>query len=171
VFNLLGPLTNPAGANRQLIGVSDATKLELIAGALLALGCERALVVSGSEGLDEVSVTAETTVVEVSSGNVTSRTVTPEDFGLERAALEDLVGGAPERNAEITRAVLEGEPGPRRALVVANAGAALVAAESAADFAAGARMAEEAIDSGAAREVLERFVAATNAFPREEALA
>jgi anthranilate phosphoribosyltransferase len=167
VFNFLGPLTNPAGANRQLIGVADATKMELIAGALCALGCERALIVSGKDGTDEVSATTETTVVEVSAGEVSSRTVTPEDFGVERVALADLAGGNPERNAEIARTVFSGEAGPHRALVVVNAAAALVAAESESDFAEAARVAEEAIDSGAAADTLERFVAATNSLAHE----
>jgi anthranilate phosphoribosyltransferase len=167
VFNFLGPLTNPAGANRQLIGVADASKLELIAGALCALGCERALIVSGSDGLDEVSVTAETTVVEILGRQFSSRTVAPEDFGVQRAALADLAGGVPERNAEITRAVFAGEPGPARSLVVVNAAAALVAAEAAPDFASAARIAEETIDSGAAAETLDRFVAATNSLAPE----
>jgi anthranilate phosphoribosyltransferase len=167
VFNFLGPLTNPAGANRQLIGVSDHTKLELIAGALVALECSRALIVAGHDGVDEVSVTSETTVVEVSGGEISRRTVAPEDFGLERAELADVAGGTPERNAEIARAVLDGEPGPWRALVVANASAALVADESAGDFATGARMAEESIDSGAAGQTLERFVAATHSLASE----
>jgi anthranilate phosphoribosyltransferase len=167
VFNFLGPLTNPAGANRQLIGVADPSKLDLIAGALCALGCERALIVSGGDGVDEVSATAKTTVVEVAGGKVSRRTVTPEDFGLERVALEDLVGGLPERNAEIARTVFSGEAGPHRTLVVVNAASALVAAEAAGDLASGARMAEEAIDSGAAADTLERFVAATNSLAPE----
>jgi anthranilate phosphoribosyltransferase len=167
VFNFLGPLTNPAGANRQLIGVADPTKMELMAGALCALGCERALIVAGSDGMDEVSATAATAVVEVSGGAFSTRTITPEDFGVKRAALEELEGGVPEQNAEITRAVLSGEAGPHRSLVVVNAAAALVAADSALDFASAARVAEEAIDSGAAAETLERFVAATNSLAPE----
>ena len=167
VFNFLGPLTNPAGANRQLIGVADPTKLELIAGALCALGCERALIVSGTDGTDEVSVTAETIVVEVSGGDFSRSTITPEDFGVERVALEELAGGVPERNAEIARAVFSGEAGPHRSLVVVNAAAALVAAEAAPDFSSAASLAREAIDSGAAADTLDRFVAATNSLAPE----
>jgi anthranilate phosphoribosyltransferase len=158
-FNFLGPLTNPAGARRQLIGVSDPSKLELIAGALAELGCERALVVSSEDGLDEISASGQTTVLDVSPGGISAATVSPADFGLEPVPLEALAGGSPEANAETTRRVLAGEQGPARAFVVVNAGAALVAAGLADTLADGARLAEQAIDSGAAEAALERFVA------------
>jgi anthranilate phosphoribosyltransferase len=161
IFNLLGPLTNPAGVTRQLIGVSDPGALELVAGALVELGCVHALVVSGADGVDEVSVGGETTIVEVTPAGTSTRTVTPEEVGIERASPDAVAGGTPETNAEISRAVLEGEPGPRRGVVVMNAGAALIAADRASTLEEGVRMAEEAIDSGAALETLERFVAAT----------
>jgi anthranilate phosphoribosyltransferase len=161
IFNLLGPLTNPAGVTRQLIGVSDPRTLELVAGALVELGCVHALVVSGADGVDEVSVGGETTILEVTAAGTSMRTVTPEDVGVERASHEAVAGGTPEKNAEISRAVLEGEPGPRRGVVVMNAGAALVAADRASTLEEGVRSAEETIDSGAALETLERFVAAT----------
>jgi anthranilate phosphoribosyltransferase len=161
VFNFLGPLTNPAGAGRQLIGVSDPSKLEAIAGALAELGCRHALVVSSADGLDEVSVSAETTVAEVTPEGVTTATVAPEDLGLARAPIDALAGGTPEHNAEIAREVLGGAPGPRRSLVAANAAAALVVAGRAETLAGGARLAESTIDSGAALEALERFVTRT----------
>jgi len=161
IFNFLGPLTNPAGATRQLIGVSDAGYLELMAGALGMLGCTHALLVSSEDGMDEVSIAAETNVVELSPRGIKHYTISPEQVGLERAGLEDVRGGEPARNAEITRAVLGGEPGPRRSLVVFNAGAALLVAGRAPGLEEGVRLAEQTIDSGAASEALERFVAKT----------
>jgi anthranilate phosphoribosyltransferase len=161
VFNFLGPLTNPAGATHQLIGVSDPSYLELMAGALVELGCERALLVSGEDGMDEISVAGETRAVEVANGGLDYYMIAPEQVGLERADPESVRGGTPERNAEIARAVLEGEPGPRRVLVVLNAGAALLVSDRASSLEEGVRIAEEAIDSGAALDAVERFVART----------
>jgi anthranilate phosphoribosyltransferase len=158
IFNFLGPLTNPAGATRQLIGVSDASYLELMAGALARLGCTSALVVSSEDGMDEVSVTAETRAVEVTPSGLNHFMIAPEQVGLERASAADLEGGDPACNADIARAVLGGEPGPRRALVAINAGAALMVAGQAGSLEEGVRQAEQAIDSGAAKEALERFV-------------
>lgn len=158
IFNFLGPLTNPAGATHQLIGVSDPAYIETIAAALGMLGCVRGLVVSSQDGLDELSVAAPTMVVEVDAEGVRSYSVGPEEVGLEPAALDPLGGGYPPENAEITRAVLAGEPGPRRALVALNAGAALYAAERAESIEAGVRLAEQAIDSGAAASTLERYL-------------
>jgi anthranilate phosphoribosyltransferase len=159
IFNFLGPLTNPAGATRQLIGVSDPGYLELMAGALVELGCERALLVSSEDGMDEISIAAETRAVEVASGGLAYYMIAPEHVGLERSDLESVRGGTPEHNAAVARAVLDGEPGPRRALVALNAGAALQVSDRAASLEEGVRMAEEAIDSGAARDTVERFVA------------
>jgi anthranilate phosphoribosyltransferase len=161
IFNFLGPLTNPAGATRQLIGISDSSYLDLIAGALVQLGCTHALVVSSEDGMDEISVTAETRAVEVSPDGLNYFMISPEQAGLERAEPETLTGGDPDCNAGITRAVLDGEQGPRRSLTVLNAGAALLVAGGASSLEDGVRLAEETIDSGAAREAMERFVAKT----------
>jgi anthranilate phosphoribosyltransferase len=161
IFNFLGPLTNPAGATRQLIGVSDPRYMELMAGALVRLGCERALVVSGEDGMDEVSIVGETRVVEVTPEGIRNYTVVPEQVGLARADGKSITGGTPERSAEIVKALLEGESGPRRALAVINAGAALLVAGKASDLKQGVSLAEEAIDSGAARDAMERFIART----------
>jgi anthranilate phosphoribosyltransferase len=160
IFNFLGPLTNPAGARRQLVGVSDARYLETIAGALARLGSERALVVAGEDGLDEISASAPTRVVEVVDGELRSYVVTPGELGIA-AGPEGPAGGTPERNAAVTRAVLAGEDGPARAVAVANAGAAIYAAGGAESIAAGVEAARAAIDDGRAEATLERFVAAT----------
>jgi anthranilate phosphoribosyltransferase len=161
IFNFLGPLTNPAGARRQLLGVSDRHYQETIAEALVGLGCERALVVSSEDGVDEIGLSETTRVIEVTDGGTEEWFVHPEDLGLERAPLEALAGGAPEENAAVTMSVLEGEPGPRRNVTVLNAGAAILAAGAAEDLGDGVRKAAEAIDSGAAREVLARLVQRT----------
>src|SRR3954447_9517777 len=155
IFNFLGPLTNPAGATRQLVGVFDPAYLELVAGALVQLGADRAAVVSGADGMDEISVAGETTLLEVTADGVTHHTVSPERVGLEPAGDDHVRGGTPEENAAITRAVFEGEAGPRRTLVVLNAGAALFVADRVSGFPEGVRLAEETIDSGAARDTLE----------------
>ena len=162
VFNFLGPLTNPAGATRQLIGVSDPAHLETIAAATAALGGERALVVSSEDGLDEVSVSGATAAVEVSGAGTRRLTLRPEDFGVERFPTASLGPGTPERNAEITRGVLSGSDGAERAVAVLNAGAAVYVAGGAESIEAGVRSAERAIDSGAASEALVRFVERTN---------
>jgi anthranilate phosphoribosyltransferase len=161
IFNFLGPLTNPAGATRQLVGVFDPAYLELVAGALVQLGARRAAVVSGKDGMDEISVAGETTLLEVTPEGVTHHTVSPERVGLERARDEDVRGGSPEQNAEIARSVLGGEQGPRQTLVVLNAGAALFVDGCVPGFTEGVRLAEETIDSGAAIDTLERFVRRT----------
>lgn len=158
VFNLLGPLTNPAGARAQVAGVFAAGVVELVARALGELGVERAFVVHGADGLDEISISGETQVAEVREGAVRSYTVRPEDFGVSRSPIEEIAGGDPAANAEMIREVLGGQRGARRDVVLANAAAAMVAAGLAADFAAGARVAAEAIDSGAARRKLKEFV-------------
>jgi anthranilate phosphoribosyltransferase len=168
IFNFLGPLTNPAGATRQLIGVADPAFLELIAGALARLGVRHALVVSSSDGLDELSVSAETRVVEVRGADSRSYTVSPEAVGLERAALSEVLGGEPEDNAAIARAIFEGEQGPRRSLVVFNAGAALMVAGRAQSLEEGVRLAEQTLDSGAALQSMESFVSKTRELAPEE---
>jgi len=162
IFNFLGPLTNPAGARRQLIGVADPAYLEPLAAALAELGAESALVVSSEDGLDEISVAGRTRYVELSDGQISSGTLEAEQLGVAAAPLDDLGGVSPADNAEITRAVLAGEQGARRSLAIVNAGAAIYVGGGAATIADGARRAEEAVDSGAARELLERFVAKTS---------
>jgi anthranilate phosphoribosyltransferase len=161
LFNFLGPLTNPAGATRQVIGVSDETKLESVAAALSALGCRRGLVVSSVDGLDEISVSAETRVMEVGEGGVEGYTVSPEELGVDPAPIESLRAGAPERSAEIARDVLGGAKGPERSIVLLNAGAAIYAGGRAGSIADGVVEAAQAIDSGAARDVIDRYVSRT----------
>jgi len=168
VFNLLGPLTNPASASVQIVGVYDAKLTELVARVLGELGVTRAFVVHGADGLDEISLSGETFVSELRDGNVRNFTVTPEDFGLARAPLDAIHGGDAKHNAEITHKILGRSlpyraRGPQRDIVLANAAAAMVAAGKAADFLEGVRMASESIDSGAAREKLEALVAFTSA--------
>jgi anthranilate phosphoribosyltransferase len=162
IFNLLGPLTNPAGAARQVIGVSDPAYLEMMAGALDRLGSESALIVSSEDGLDELSVSAPTHVVELKEGRINSFTLTPEEAGIERAPADSLVQGDPAENAALTRAVLSGNvDGVERSLVLLNAGAALYVGGGTESIAAGVKQAGEAVDSGAAAELLDRYVAKT----------
>jgi anthranilate phosphoribosyltransferase len=164
VFNLLGPLTNPAGASAQIVGVYDASLADLLARALGELGVRRAFVVYGADGLDEISISGETSVAELRDGVVQSYSLVPEDFGLSRAAIETLRGGDAAQNAYIIERILGGhgaphEHGPRRDIVLANSSAALVAAGRAADFLEGVRLAAESIDSGAARSKLDALIA------------
>jgi anthranilate phosphoribosyltransferase len=161
IFNFLGPLTNPAGALRQVIGVSDPTKLETMAAALGELGAERALVVSSADGLDEFSVSGATRVVELRDGRLSAYDVTPEQVDLELAADGAVGAGTPEQNAQVLREVLSGAPGTERSLSVLNAGAAIYVAGRADSLAEGVRAAERSIDDGAAASVLERWVGAT----------
>ena len=160
VFNVLGPLTNPAGANRHLMGVFDPNMTEPLARVLGKLGVERALVVHG-DGLDDFSVTGENVVSELdSSGEVSSYTVEPEDVGLSRYALDDLAGGDPQDNAVITRAVLSGkEIGAKRDVVLFNAGSGLYLGGCVSSLHEGVELAASLIDSGAAQERLEAYVA------------
>ena len=161
IFNFLGPLTNPAGATRQVIGVSDPAFLDTIAGALAKLGARKALVVSSADGLDEMSTSGTTRVVEVDGPELRSYEVSPEDVGLPRARPEDLAGGTPDVNAAIARAILEGEQGPRRDLAVLNAGAAIYVAGRAETLEAGVREAEAAVDDGHATARLDHLVEMT----------
>jgi anthranilate phosphoribosyltransferase len=158
IFNFLGPLTNPAGATRQLIGVSDRGMLDTMAEALARLGAVRALVVSSEDGLDELSTSAPTTVVEVNGERIERYTVSPADCGLPEAPPDAVGGGRPEENAVTTRAILDGEPGPRRDLALLNAGAAIYAGGRAASIAEGVSVAADAVDSGAARRALDAYV-------------
>ncbi len=158
IFNFLGPLTNPAGARRQLIGVAEPTFLDVMAGALARLGIDRALLVSGEDGLDEMSTSGATRVVEVNETTIEHYTVTPEDVGLPTAPHAAVAGGTPLQNAETTRAILAGEPGPKRDLAVLNGGAAIYAAGRADSLREGVEAAAAAVDSGAAADALERYV-------------
>jgi len=162
IFNFLGPLTNPAGARHQLIGVSDRRFIDLMAAALGLLGCERALVVASEDGLDELSTSGVTRVAELRDGSLSEWSVSPEEVGLERAPLTAVEAGTPERNAAIARAVLAGEQGAERDLTALNAGAAIYVGGAAVSLEGGVRAAEEAIDSGAANDVLRYWVARTN---------
>jgi len=165
IFNLLGPLANPAGAKRQLVGVFAERWLEPMAEVLGRLGAERAWVVHGSDGLDEITTTGPTSVAEWNKGAVRRFTVTPEEVGLARAKPADLKGGDAAHNAAALRRVLEGEPGPYRDIVILNAAAALVVAGKAEDLKHGVTRAIPAIDSGKARGVLDRLVVITNSPP------
>ncbi|MBM3748351.1 MAG: anthranilate phosphoribosyltransferase [Acidobacteria bacterium] len=159
VFNLLGPLANPAGATAQLVGAPSEEAAELMARALAALDLPRGFVVHGSDGLDEITTTGATLVWEIRAGQLSRGTVTPEDFGVAPASPEDLKGGDAAHNAGIARAILGGAHGPQREIVLVNASAGLVAAGKAPDFRAGRRLAAASIDSGAARHKLERLAA------------
>ncbi len=161
IFNFLGPLTNPAGATRQVIGVSDPAYLDTIATALRGLGGATALVVSSEDGLDEISVSAPTRAVELKGGEITSYAITPESLGLDTAPADAVGAAEPDQSAAIARAVLAGRGGPERALVVANAAAAIYVGGGADSLERGARAAEQAIDSGAAAAAMERFVERT----------
>ncbi|MDE0233153.1 MAG: anthranilate phosphoribosyltransferase [bacterium] len=158
VFNFLGPLTNPAGATRQLIGVYDSRMAERMIGVLLRLGTERALVVHADDGLDEVSVSGPTRGFHLADGEVTPVVLTPEDFGVDPADVSELTGGDAETNAAILRSVLAGETGPRRDAAVVNAAATLMVAGMAGTPAEGAIAAALSIDSGAAAAVLDRVI-------------
>lgn len=162
IFNILGPLANPASANLQIMGVYDESLVEPLAKVLSNLGVKRALVVYGQDRLDEISASAETSVCEVKDGTFKSYTISPEQFGLTRCKKEELTGGTPDENAAITKAVLAGEQGARRTAVVLNAGAGLYVAGKADSIEAGVRLAEELIDSGKAEKKLEEFVKYSN---------
>ena len=159
IFNFLGPLTNPAGARRQVIGVSDPAFLERMAGALARLGCDRALLVSSEDGLDEMSTSAPTHVVEVNGDAIRRYVIAPADVGIAVAPYDAVRGGTPDENARTTRGILSGEDGPRRDLAVLNAGAAIYAGGRADSLAAGVEAAGQAIDSGAAARTLDNYVA------------
>jgi anthranilate phosphoribosyltransferase len=159
IFNFLGPLTNPAGAERQLLGVADRHYQETIAEALVGLGSVRAMVVAAEDGVDELSISARTRVIEVADGGTAEWFVEPGELGLAAAELEQVAGGSPEENAAVARAVLAGETGPRRDLVLLNAGAAIYVGGLAPGLPEGVEKAAAAIDSGAARELLGRLVA------------
>ena len=155
VFNLLGPLTNPAGAEAQVLGVFSADVIDTVAATLSELGTHHAYVVHGAGGLDEISLSGETQIAELRNGSVRRFIVAPEDFGLSRAPLESIRGGTPQENAKLIHSLLTGEPGPRLDIVIANAAAALVVTGAAEDFRSAAELARHAVSSGEAREKLE----------------
>jgi anthranilate phosphoribosyltransferase len=163
IFNLLGPLTNPASATHQLLGLYDGDLTEPIAQVLKNLGTVRAMVVHGIEGLDEMSLCGPSRVSELRDGRVWSYTLSPEEVGLKRCRLEDLRGGSPEECAAILRSILSGENGPKRDMVLLNAGAALYVSGVADSIAGGIGQAAESIDSGKARSKLELLIQMTNA--------
>ena len=163
VFNILGPLSNPAGANMELMGVYDQSLVEPLAQVMANLGVNRGMVVYGQDSLDEISMCAPTSVCEIRDGKFTSYEITPEQFGYERCEKGALTGGTPAENAEITKAILKGEEkGPKRQAVCLNAGAALYIAGKAASIEEGVKLAESLIDSGAALKKLEEVVEETN---------
>ena len=164
VFNFLGPLANPAGATRQVVGVSDARMAERMIGVLASLGSEYAFVVYGEDGLDEFTTTAPSFIHRLKNGEITTAEFTPEDFGVPRATPADLVGGDVQDNVAITRAILAGEKGPKRDAAVVNAAPALVVAGLAEGFLDGVALAVETIDSGAASETLERAISVSRSF-------
>lgn len=162
IFNILGPLTNPAGANVQVLGVYDKYLTPILAEVLNRLGSRSAFVVYGEDGLDEVSITGRTFVSELKNGKVSNYSIEPEDFGLSRASISEIKGGDAETNRQIVLDVLQGEPGAPRDIVLLNAAAALVAAGMAGDFHEGIKQAAEAIDSGQAMKKLAALIEITN---------
>lgn len=162
VFNILGPLANPSRAKGMLVGVYDPEITEKIAIVMSRLGVERAFVVSGKDHMDEFTITADTVVSEIKDGKVTTYEVTPEEFGFTRVSLEELQGGDGAANAEITKRILQGEKGPKRDIVLLNAGAAIYIAGKADSIAKGIKLAEESIDLGKAAKVLDDLVELSN---------
>jgi anthranilate phosphoribosyltransferase len=162
VFNILGPLTNPAGANMELLGVYDRELIEPLAKVLMNLGVKNALVVHGGDGLDEISMSAPTTLCEVKNGWLRTYEIMPEQFGFQRCAKEDLAGGTPDENAIITWAILNGEKGPKRDAAVLNSAAALYTSGKYETIADAVKAAQEVIDSGKAMAKLEEFIQYSN---------
>lgn len=162
VFNILGPLANPSGAKCQVIGVYDPKLTEVIAKAMLILGVDRAMVVSAMNGMDEVSTAEDTVVSEIKDGQVSTYTITPEQFGMRRVDVIELVGGTDKENAKITMDILAGVKGPKRDIIVLNAGCALYTADKASSIEEGIKLAKESIDSGNAMEVLKKLIEFSN---------
>jgi anthranilate phosphoribosyltransferase len=162
VFNILGPLTNPATPTMQLLGVYDEYLVEPLAQVLISLGVKRGMVVYGMDKLDEISMSAPTKICEINDGWYKTYTIQPEDFGLSRCTKDDLKGGTPEENADITKRLLQGEKGPKRDAVLLNAGASLYIGGKADSIANGIKLAAEIIDSGKAMETLNKFIAVSN---------
>ena len=161
VFNILGPLTNPAGASMQIMGVYDETLVEPLARVLNNLGVKRAMVVYGEDGLDEISLSSSTQICEIHDGHYTCYKITPEQFGFERCLKEELVGGTPQENAKITLDILKGQKGPQRDAVLMNAGAAIYIGGKAQDLQEGIAIARQMIDEGKALKKLEDFIQAS----------
>jgi anthranilate phosphoribosyltransferase len=170
IFNLMGPMSNPAGVTRQLIGVFSKQWLKPMADALKALGTEHAWLVHGSDGLDEITTTGPTHVVELRGGQIREFEITPEQFGLKRATLADIKGGDPAQNAEALRALFDGATGPYRDIVLLNAAAALVVADCAPDIPVGIKLAEDALDFAKAREKLDALIRVTNQVDQRDIL-
>ena len=168
IFNVLGPLTNPAAANMQVLGVYDESLVRPLSEVLDNLGVRRNLVVYSQDGLDEITSSADNTVCECINGVFTEYTLTPEQFGLQRGTKRDLVGGSPVENAVITRQILDGQPGPKRDTVIMNAAAGIYLAKQNTTLEQAAQIAAEMIDSGKAKAKLEEFIAATNALEEGE---
>lgn len=162
IFNILGPLTNPANASMQLMGVYEEALVQPMAKVLSRLGVKNGMVVYGTDCLDEISLSAPTVVCEIRDGELKSYTIEPEEFGVEKCDKKDLMGGNPEENAAITKAILNGEKGAKRDAVVLNAAACIYIAKKAESIQEGVRVAEEMIDSGKAMEVLNQFITLTN---------
>jgi len=158
VFNILGPLTNPAGAKAQVLGVADDTLMEKLASVLQGLGCEHALVVHGEDGLDEITVTGKTQVCELKDGLINSYSISPEDYGLSQARLDSLRGGTVHENAALLRSILAGAEGPQRDVVLMNTAAVLVAGDRVGTLKQGVALAEEVIDNGHALVKLEQLI-------------
>lgn len=163
IFNLIGPLTNPAGARAQVVGVADGTMAEKIAMAFEGLGCRHALVVHGENGLDEIAINGRTIIYELKDGEIESYHVSPGDFGVPEAELDSIKGGTAADNAAILRNVLSGEKGPQRDVVLMNAAAVLLAGDRVKNLEQGFKMAEEAIDSGRAMQKMEKLIAFSQA--------
>ena len=162
VFNILGPLTNPASPSMQLLGVYDEYLVEPLAQVLISLGIKRGMVVYGQDKLDEISLSSSTKVCEIKDGWFKSYVIKPEDFGFERCSKDDLKGGSPQDNAQITRDILDGKKGHKRNAVLLNAGAALYIAGKAQSFNDGVKLAAELIDSGKAAKTLEKLIEVSN---------
>jgi anthranilate phosphoribosyltransferase len=162
IFNILGPLTNPAGAKVQVLGVYDPKLTETLANVLKNLGSDHVFVVHGADGLDEITITDKTHVSQLADGQVRSLTIDPEDFGISKADISSLVGGTAEENAQMTLDILKGEKGPKRDIVLLNSAAAIMAGGKAANLVEGIQLAAESIDSGKALEKLELLKKASN---------
>jgi anthranilate phosphoribosyltransferase len=167
VFNILGPLTNPAGAGAQVLGVASEQMVNDMSLVLQGLGCEHALVVHGEDGMDEITVSGKTFVSELKNGRIESYTITPEDFGISRADMQSLRGGEAKENAGMLRGVLSGVPGPQRDVMVMNAAAGMLAGDRVETLSQGVALAAEMIDSGKALEKLDRLIAYSNSVGRE----
>lgn len=158
IFNILGPLSNPANASSQVLGVYDAALTEVMAGVLKNLGVKRAFVVHGLDGLDEITITGKTRITELTDGRIKTYEINPEKFGIKKASIEDIRGGDAKKNAEILLSILKGGPGPMRDITLVNSAAALVCGFKAKDFKDGIKLARDAIDSGKALDRLEKFI-------------